>query len=96
MEISSPNFTHSSNFSYTFYWGIYGNEMTKLKTYIKWILGILGILYIFKLYQDWKNGDVDLDIDPILDKIKEGEEKLKEIDKSDPSIDEILEKWNKK
>ena len=70
--------------------------MNKINTSIKWILGILGVIYLFNLYRQWKEDPTDIDVSPILDKIKEGEEKLKDIENSDPEVEDILDKWNTK
>lgn len=67
----------------------------KIKNSIHWILGILGVLFLFDLYRRFREDPTDIDPSDILDKIKEGEEKLKEIDKDNPAIQDILDRWNK-
>jgi len=67
----------------------------KIKNSIRWILGVLGILFLFDLYRRFREDPTSIDPSDILDKIKEGEEKLKEIDKDNPAIQDILDRWNK-
>jgi hypothetical protein len=68
--------------------------LDKIKQYSKYILSILGIIYLFNLYRKFCEDPTDVDISGITDRIKDGEDKLKEIDESDPEIETILEKWN--
>lgn len=69
--------------------------LDKVKNWALWLLGILGIIYLFNLYRKLKDGSVDLDISEITDRIKDGEDKLRDIQKSDDSIEDIIDKWNK-
>lgn len=68
--------------------------LDKIKQYSKYILSILGIIYLFNLYRKFRENPTDIDISEITDRIKDGEDKLRDIDESDPSIEEVLEKWN--
>ena len=67
--------------------------MEKIKSFFTWLLTIVGVIYLVRLFS--KDTDVDLGDSDMLDKIDELEGKLEDIETSDPDIDDILEEWNK-
>lgn len=72
--------------------------MTKYLSAIKnFLLTVLGIVAIVEIYRRLTTGDTsDLDVETIEEKIKQGEDLLKEIDNEKPSIDAIIDDWNSK
>lgn len=68
--------------------------MTKLNKIKNFLLTILGILFIIELVRRFMSNEETTTFDDLENKIKLGEDKLKEIDNADYKIDEILDDWN--
>lgn len=67
---------------------------TKLNKIKNFLLTILGILFIIELVRRFMSNEETSTFDDLENKIKLGEDKLKEIDNADYKIDEILDDWN--
>lgn len=67
---------------------------TKLNKIKNFLLTILGILFIIELVRRFMSNEETVSFDDLENKIKLGEDKLKEIDNADYKIDEILDDWN--
>ena len=66
---------------------------TKLKNILLTILSIFAIVELIRRIKS-SDSDIDEEIDVINERIRFGEDALKEIDNANPDIDDIINDWN--
>jgi hypothetical protein len=68
----------------------------KIKKFFTTILTFLGVVAIAEIARRFSKSDyVEQDSSHITDRIEEGEAKLEEIADSKPSVDSVVDAWNK-
>lgn len=68
----------------------------KIKSFFTTILTFLGVVAIAEIARRLLKSDyVEPDSSHITDRIEDGEAKLEEIAESEPSVDSIVDAWNK-
>lgn len=66
--------------------------LNKLKNIL---LTLFGIFFIVEMIRRLKSGESsEIDITDIKERIKQSEEALKQIEQSNPKIDDIINDWN--